>query len=66
MTSKLILYGIKERLRVYAGIVLLYLLYIVVSTIYEPTHQMDKLLDWFLWSYEVVGVKIDVGTIFVL
>ncbi len=66
MTLKLILYGIKERLKVYAGIVLLYLLYLVISITYVPTPQMDKLLDWFLWSYEVLGVKIDVGTFLIL
>jgi len=27
---------------------------------------MDKLLDWFLWSYDVLGVKIDVGTFLIL
>jgi hypothetical protein len=66
MTRKLMLYGLKERVKVYAGIVLLYLLYVVGSHAYEPTPQMDKLLDWFFWSYEAVGVKIEVGTIFVL
>lgn len=66
MTLKLILYGIKERLKVYAGIVLLYLLYLVISITYVPTPQMDKLLDWFLWSYEVLGVKIDAGTFLIL
>jgi hypothetical protein len=66
MTLKLILYGIKERLKVYAGIVLLYLLYIVVSNAYEPTVRMDRFLDWFFWSYDVLGVKIDVGTLVLL
>ena len=66
MTRKLILYGIKERLKVYAGIVVLYLLYVVLSKTYEPTAQMDRLLDWFLWSYEVHGVKIEVGTFVIL
>lgn len=66
MTSKLMLYGIKERLKVYAGIGLLYLLYVVVSLAYEPTAQMDRLLDWFFWSYGVLGVKIDVGTFVLL
>ena len=66
MTLKLILYGIKERLKVYAGIVLLYLLYLVISITYVSTPQMDKLLDWFLWSYEVLGVKIDAGTFLIL
>ncbi|UCD98284.1 MAG: hypothetical protein JSV42_15205, partial [Chloroflexota bacterium] len=58
MTLKLILYGLKERLKVYAGIVLLYLLYAVVSSASEPTPRMDNILDWFRWSYEVLGVKI--------
>jgi ABC-2 type transport system permease protein len=58
MTLKLILYGLKERLKVYAGIVLLYLLYAVVSNASEPTPRMDNILDWFRWSYEVLGVKI--------
>ncbi len=58
MTLKLILYGLKERLKVYAGIVLLYLLYSVVSNASEPTPQMDNILDWFRWSYEIFGVKI--------
>jgi hypothetical protein len=66
MTLKLILTGLKERLKVYAGIVLLYLLYIVVSNAYEPTAQMDRLLDWFLWSYDLFGIKIEVGTFLVL
>ncbi len=66
MTGKLILTGLKERLKVYAGIVLLYLLYIVVSNAYVPTPQMDRLLDWFLWSYELFGVRIDVGTFLIL
>ena len=58
MTGKLILTGLKERMKVYAGIVLLYLLYAGISTIYKPTPQMDNILDWFAWSYEVMGVKI--------
>jgi len=58
MTGKLILTGLKERLKVYAGIVLLYILYAVVSTIYKPTPRMGNILDWFVWSYEVFGVKI--------
>ena len=66
MTGKLILAGLQERLKVYAGIVLLYLLYIVVSNAYVPTPQMDNLLDRFLLSYEVHGVRIDVGTFLVL
>jgi hypothetical protein len=66
MTGKLILAGLQERLKVYAGIVLLYLLYIVVSNAYVPTPQMDNLLDGFLLSYEVHGVRIDVGTFLVL
>jgi hypothetical protein len=58
MTGKLILTGLKERLKVYAGIVLFYLLYAVVSTVSKPTPRMDNILDWFAWSYEVLGVKI--------
>jgi len=58
MTGKLIFTGLKERLKVYAGIVLLYLLYAVVSTIYKPTPRMDNILDWFAWSYDVLGVNI--------
>jgi len=62
MTLKLILYGIKERLKVYAGIVLLYLLYIVVSNAYQPAFLMDR----FFWSFDVLGVKIDVATFVIL
>ena len=58
MTRKLILYGLKERLKVYAGIVLLYLLYAALSTVSKPTPRMDNLLDWFTWSYELFGMKI--------
>ena len=58
MKSKLILTGLKERLKVYAGIVLFYLLYAVLSTVSKPTPRMDNFLDWFNWSYEVFGVKI--------
>ena len=58
MTGKLILTGLKERLKVYAGIGLLYLLYGVGSAIFKPTPRMDHLVDWLAWSYEVLGVKI--------
>jgi len=58
MTGKLILTGLKERLKVYAGILVLYLLYAVLSIFSEPTARMDKFLDWVNWSYEVFGVKI--------
>jgi len=58
MTHKLVLYGLKERLKVYAGIVLLYLLYAVLSAVSKPTPRMDNILDWFTWSYELFGVKI--------
>ena len=58
MTLKLILYGIKERLKVYAGIVLLYLLYAVLTAIYKPTPEMDRLVDWVGWSYGLFGMKI--------
>ena len=58
MTIKLIFYGLKERLKVYAGIMLLYLLYAVLSAVSEPTPRMDHILDWFTWSYEIFGVKI--------
>ena len=58
MTRKLILAGLKERLKVYAGILVLYLLYAVLSIFSEPTARMDKFLDWVNWSYEVFGVKI--------
>ena len=66
MTLKLILYGVKERLKVYAGIVLLYLLYAVLSTVSKPTPRMDNILDWFTWSYEVLGVKIYAMTFILL
>ena len=58
MTGKLILTGLKERLKVYAGIVVLYLLFAVVSAISEPTPRMDNILDWFNWSFEVLEVEI--------
>ena len=58
MTGKLILTGLKERLKVYAGIVLLYLLYAVLSAVSEPTPRMDNILDWVNWSYELFGVEI--------
>ena len=58
MTGKLILAGLKERLKVYAGIVLLYLLFAVLSAFSKPTPEMDSLLDWFSWSYELFGIKI--------
>ena len=58
MTKKLIFYGLKERLKVYAGITLLYVLYAVLSAFSEPTPRMDHILDWFTWSYEIFGVKI--------
>lgn len=66
MTRKLILYGLKERAKVYAGIVLLYLLYAVLSAFSKPTPEMDNILDWFTWSYEVVGVKIYAMTFILL
>jgi len=66
MTRKLMLYGIKERLKVYAGILLLYLLYAVVSTVSKPTPRMDNILDWFTWSYELFGVKIYAMTFILL
>jgi hypothetical protein len=66
MTGKLILTGLKERLKVYAGIVVLYLLYAVLSTVSEPTPRMDNILDWFTWSYEVFGVKIYAMTFILL
>jgi hypothetical protein len=58
MTGKLIVTGLKERLKVYAGIVLLYLLYGMVAIISKPTPRMDNILDWFSWSYEIFGVEI--------
>ena len=58
MTGKLILAGLKERLKVYVGIVLLYLLFAVLSAISEPTPRMDNILDWVNWSYELFGVEI--------
>ena len=58
MTGKLILAGLKERLKVYAGIVMLYLLYAVLSIVSDPTPRMDKFLDWVNWSFEVFGVKV--------
>jgi hypothetical protein len=66
MIRKLMLYGIKERMKVYAGIVLLYLLYAVLSTVSKPTPRMDNILDWFTWSYEVLGVKIYAMTFILL
>ena len=66
MTGKLILAGLKERLKVYAGIVVLYLLYAVLSAVSEPTPRMDSLLDWFTWSYEVLGVEIYAMTFILL
>jgi len=58
MTFKLILTGLKERLKIYAGIVLLYLLYAVLTAIYKPTPEMDRLVDWVGWSYGLHGMKI--------
>jgi len=58
MTGKLILAGLKERLKVYAGIVLLYLLYAALSAVSEPTPRMDNILDWVNWSYGLFGMKI--------
>ena len=58
MTTKLIFYGLKERLKVYAGIVLLYLLYAALSAVSEPTPRMDNILDWVNWSYGLFGMKI--------
>ena len=58
MTGKLILTGLKERLKVYAGIAGLYLLYAVLSIFSDPTPRMDKFMDWVNWSYEIFGVKI--------
>jgi len=66
MTRKLILAGLKERLKVYAGIVLLYLLYAVLSAISEPTPRMDNILDWVNWSYELFEVKIYAMTFILL
>jgi hypothetical protein len=66
MTGKLILTGLKERLKVYTGIVVLYLLYAVLSVISKPTLQMDNILDWFIWSYEVFGVKVYAVTFILL
>jgi len=66
MTLKLILSGLKERLKVYAGIVLLYLLYAVLSAVSEPTPRMDNILDWVNWSYELFGVKIYAMTFILL
>ena len=66
MTRKLMLYGIKERLKVYAGIVLFYLLYAVLSIFSKPTARMDNILDWFTWSYEILGVKIYAMTFILL
>ncbi|HSG24841.1 MAG TPA: hypothetical protein VLA32_01900 [Anaerolineales bacterium] len=58
MTGKLILVGLKERLKVYVGIVVLYLLFAVLSAVSEPTPRMDHLLDWVNWSYGLFGMKI--------
>jgi hypothetical protein len=66
MTGKLILSGLKERSKVYAGIVLLYLLYAVVSTVSKSTPRRDNILDWFTWSYNAVGVKINAMTFILL
>jgi hypothetical protein len=45
-------------LKVYAGIVLLYLMYAVLSAVSEPTPRMDNILDWFTWSYDALGVRV--------
>ena len=66
MTGKLILTGLKERLKIYAGIVLLYLLYAVASAFSKPTPRMDNILDWFTWSYELFGMKIYAMTFILL
>jgi hypothetical protein len=66
MTGKLILPGLRERLKVYAGIVLLYLLYAVLSAFSEPTPQMDNILDWFTWSYGLFGMRIYAMTFILL
>ncbi len=58
MTLKLILSGLRERLKVYAGIVLLYLLYAAISAVSEPTPRMDNILDWVNWSYGLFGMTI--------
>jgi hypothetical protein len=58
MTLKLILYGIRERLKIYAGIVLLYLLYAALTAIYKPTPEMDRLVDWVGWGYRIHGITI--------
>jgi hypothetical protein len=58
MTLKLVFYGLKERLKVYAGIALLYLLYVVLFTVYKPTPEMDRLVDWVGWSYGLHGMTI--------
>jgi hypothetical protein len=58
MTFKLILTGLKERLKIYVGIVLLYLLYVVLTTIYKPTPEMARLVDWVGWSYRIHGITI--------
>ena len=58
MTTKLIRAGLKVRLKVYAGVLLFYLLYALLSAFSSPTPRMDSLLNWFTWSYEVLGVKI--------
>jgi hypothetical protein len=58
MTFKLILTGLKERLKIYAGIVLLYLLYAVLTAIFKPTPEMDRLVDWVGWSYRIHGITI--------
>jgi hypothetical protein len=71
MTRKLMLYGIKERLKIYAGIVLLYLLYLVVNSVDKTTLLIDilgmekdvaNILIDQLFNYHIFGVKIDVAT----
>ena len=71
MTGKLIIIGLKERLKVYAGIVLLYLLYLVVNSVDKTTLLIDilgmkkdvaNILIDQLFNYNIFGVKIDVAT----
>ena len=71
MTGKLILTGLKERLKVYAGIVLLYLLYLLVNSVDKTTLLIDilgmekdvaNILIDQLFNYKIFGVKIDVAT----
>ena len=71
MTGKLILTGLKERLKVYAGLVLLYMFYLVVNSVDKSTLLIDilgikkdaaNILIDQLFNFKIFAVKIDVAT----